>query len=226
IGALARQHGLWFHVDGSLGGAALLSPRHRDLLKGLEQADSFVWNAHKLMGLPLICSIFLVREKGRLIASNSVAGADYIFHEDGHGASDLGPHSLQCGRRVDALKLWLSWKYYGDQGYAERTDRFFELAEYAEQIVREAPALELMAPRSSVTVCFRFRPPDTEDPNEFNLRLRRELARSGQSLVNYASLDENIVIRLVIANHELTRADVELFFQNVLTTAESLLSPP
>jgi len=225
IGSLARRHGLWFHVDGSLGGTALLSPRHRSLLKGLEQADSFVWNAHKLMGLPLICSVFLVREKGSLFASNSVAGADYIFHEAGKGASDLGPHSLQCGRRVDALKLWLSWKYYGDQGYAERTDRFFELAEYAEQIVREAPMLELMAPRSSVTICFRFRPPDTEDLNAVNLRLREELARSGRSLVNYAYLGEDMAIRLVIANPELTRADVELFFKNVLSTAESLLSP-
>lgn len=222
---LARRHGLWFHVDGSLGGTALLSPRHRHLLDGLEQADSFVWNAHKLMGLPLICSVFLVREKGRLLASNSVDGADYIFHDDGHGASDLGPLSLQCGRRPDALKLWLSWKYYGDTGYAERVDRFFDLAAYAEEIVRDTEELELMAPRSSVTVCFRYRTPGIEDLNAFNLRLRRELARSGRSLVNYGFLGEDMAIRLVIANHELTREDVELFFRNVLSAAESLLNP-
>lgn len=222
---LARRHGLWFHVDGSLGGTALLSPRHRHLLDGLEQADSFVWNAHKLMGLPLICSVFLVREKGRLLASNSVDGADYIFHDDGHGASDLGPLSLQCGRRADALKLWLSWKYYGDTGYAERVDRFFDLAEYAEEIVRDTGELELMAPRSSVTVCFRYRTPGIEDLNAFNLRLRRELARSGRSLVNYGFLGEDMAIRLVIANHDLTREDVELFFRNVLSAAESLLNP-
>jgi glutamate/tyrosine decarboxylase-like PLP-dependent enzyme len=185
-----------------------------------------VWNAHKLMGLPLICSVFLVREKGRLLASNSVDGADYIFHDDGHGASDLGPLSLQCGRRADALKLWLSWKYYGDTGYAERVDRFFDLAEYAEEIVRDTEELELMAPRSSVTVCFRYRTPGIEDLNAFNLRLRRELARSGRSLVNYGFLGEDMAIRLVIANHELTREDVESFFRNVLSAAESLLNPP
>ncbi len=226
IGPLSRQHGCWFHVDGSLGGTALLSPRHRGLLKGLEQADSFVWNAHKLMGLPLICSVFLVRERGSLFASNSVTGADYIFHEDTNGTADLGPHSLQCGRRVDALKLWLSWKYYGDKGYAERVGRFFELAEYAERIVRDTPVLELMAPRSSVTVCFRYMPPDAEEPNEFNLRLREELARSGRSLVNYAYLGEDMAMRLVIANHELTREDVDVFFQNVISTAETLLNQP
>ncbi|MFC2141914.1 pyridoxal phosphate-dependent decarboxylase family protein [Acidobacteriota bacterium] len=226
IAPLARRHGLWFHVDGSLGGTALLSPRHRHLLEGLEQADSFVWNAHKLMGLPLICSVFLVREKGRLLVSNSVEGADYIFHDDdGHATSDLGPLSLQCGRRVDALKLWLSWKYYGDTGYAERVDRFFNLAEYAEGIVHSTPSLELMAPRSSVTVCFRYRSEDIEDLNAFNLQLRRELARSGKSMVNYAYLGEDMAMRLVIANHELTREDVDIFFQNVLSAAESLLNP-
>jgi len=214
-------------VDGSLGGPALLSPRHRHLLDGLEQADSFVWNAHKLMGLPLICSVFLVRDKGRLLVSNSVEGADYIFHDDdGHGTSDLGPLSLQCGRRVDALKLWLSWKYYGDTGYAERIGRFFDLAEYAEEIVNGTSSLELMAPRSSVTVCFRYRTPRLEDLNAFNLQLRRELARSGKSLVNYAYLGEDMAMRLVIANHELTREDVDMFFHNVLSAAESLLNPP
>jgi glutamate/tyrosine decarboxylase-like PLP-dependent enzyme len=224
IAALARGNNLWMHVDGSLGGTALLSPRHRGLLEGLEEADSFIWNAHKLMGLPLICSIFLVREQGWLHRANSVRGAEYIFHDEAYGASDLGPLSLQCGRRVDALKLWLSWMYYGDQGYAERVDRLFELTEYAEQIVRKTPELELMAPRSSVTLCFRYRTPDSSPINEFNLKLREELARSGKSLVNFTRIGGQVVIRLVLAHPELARSDVDLFFRNLMTTAENLVS--
>jgi len=219
---IANQHNLWFHVDGSLGGTVILSPRHRSLLKGLKKADSFVWNAHKLMGLPLICSILLVREEGHLLRTNSVTGTDYIFHDEAFGAYDLGPMSLQCGRRVDALKLWLSWKYYGDTGYAKRIDRFFELAAFAEDIVRQTPSLELLAPRSSVNVCFRYLPGASKDPNAFNLRLREELAREGKALVNFARLGEEVAIRLVIANHELTLEDVSLFFDTLVQTAESL----
>jgi len=222
IARIAKQHDLWFHVDGALGGTVILSPRHRGLLEGLNKADSFVWNAHKLMGLPLICSILLVREKGHLLNTNSVTGADYIFHDEAFGSHDLGPMSLQCGRRVDALKLWLSWKYYGDQGYAERIDRFFELAAFAEDIVERTPSLELMAPRSSVNVCFLYLPENSEDIDEFNLRLRESLASSGKSLVNYARLGEDVVIRLVIANHELTREDISLFFDSLIQTAESI----
>ena len=222
IAPIAKQHDLWFHVDGALGGTVILNPRHRHLLQGLDKADSFAWNAHKLMGLPLMCSILLVREKGHLWKTNSVSGTDYIFHDEAYGAHDLGPKSLQCGRKVDTLKLWLSWKYYGDLGYAERVDRFFELAAFAEDIVNQTPSLELMAPRSSVNVCFRYVPNTSEDINEFNLRLREELARKGKALVNFARLGEDVAIRLVIANHELSREDVSAFFDTLIQTAETL----
>ena len=79
-----------------------------------------------------------------------------------------------------------------------------------------------MAPRSSVNVCFRYLPEASVDINDFNLHLREELARSGKAFVNYARLGDDIVIRLVIANHELTQKDISLFFDNLIQTAESL----
>jgi hypothetical protein len=79
-----------------------------------------------------------------------------------------------------------------------------------------------MAPRSSVNVCFRYLPGNLEDIDNFNLRLREELARSGKSLVNYARLGKDVAIRLVIANHALTREDISRFFDNLIQTARSL----
>ena len=224
IGPIARENQMWLHVDGSLGGTVLLSPRHRSLLQGLAEADSFVWNPHKLMGLPLICSIFLTREKDYLVKTNAVSGAEYLFHDESYGAYDLGPISLQCGRKVDALKLWLSWKYYGDSGYAERIDRFFELAAYAEEIVIQHSDLELLVPRSSVNICFRYLPPEGTDINVFNLKIREELARSGKSFVNFAYIDDKLVLRPVIANHELEKKDIDTFFKNVILAAKGLLT--
>ncbi len=219
---IAQKYNLWLHVDGSFGGSVLLSPKHRILVKGLEKADSFVWNAHKLMGLPIICSIFLVREQGHLLETNSVSGTEYIFHDEVYGATDLGPISLQCGRKVDSLKLWLAWKYYGDKGYAQRINHLFELGAYAEEIVNKNPVLELMAPRSSVNICFRYLPSKQSDLNQFNLKLREELAHSGKSMVNYAHLGKNLVIRLVITNPELNNEDIDLFFDNLILAAQFL----
>ena len=69
IDALAdvcATHGVWLHVDGAFGGSMLLSAQTRGLLAGLDRADSFVWDAHKLMGVPLLCSAVFVRERGLL----------------------------------------------------------------------------------------------------------------------------------------------------------------
>lgn len=65
IAAVCKRHGVWMHVDGCWGAAALLSPTHRHHMQGAELADSLAWNPHKLMGLPLQCSAFLTTHKGR-----------------------------------------------------------------------------------------------------------------------------------------------------------------
>ena len=79
-----------------------------------------------------------------------------------------------------------------------------------------------MAARSSVNICFRYLPTQQKDINQFNLKLREKLAHSGKSMVNYAYLGENLVIRLVITNPELTTEDIDLFFDNLITAAQSL----
>jgi glutamate/tyrosine decarboxylase-like PLP-dependent enzyme len=227
IADIAEEHNLWFHVDGSLGGSLLLSPKHRELCRGTERADSLIWNAHKMMGLPLICSMFLVRESGYLRSTFSSRGTDYIFHDNELANHDLGPNSLQCGREVDSFKLWLAWKYFGSQGYADRMDRFMALAAHAESIVHETPELELLAPRSSINVCFRYLPSGHDgtglDLNDFNLKLRARMIEEGKSFVNYGWLGKTAAIRLVVLNHEARREDVDRFFANVIETGRQLI---
>lgn len=222
ISAVAQKHNLWFHVDGSFGGSVLLSPRLRGLLKGIDKADSFVCNAHKLMGIPLMCTFFLTKEKGHLLRTNSVSGTDYIYHNDVYGEYDLGKFSLQCGRKVDALKIWLTWKYFGDKGFAKKIEHLFDLAGYAEERVNKNHSLELLVPRSSFNICFRYLPAKRKKLNPFNLELRETLARSGKTLVNFAYLDRDLAIRLVITNPELNESDIDYFFDNLIETAKSI----
>src|SRR5581483_7611318 len=58
----ARQRGLWLHVDAAHGGGLLLSRKHRHLLRGIEQADSVTWDAHKMMFLPALSTFLFYRE--------------------------------------------------------------------------------------------------------------------------------------------------------------------
>lgn len=216
IAQIAQQYQLWFHIDGAWGGAALLSDRAKHLLAGSELADSFTWDAHKLMGLPLVCSAILLKQSGILAETVSNADTDYLFHDHADSAYDLGIMSLQCGRKVDALKLWLSWQYYGKRGYKQRIDHLFEMAKYATEKVNECSELELVASVQFLNVCFRYIPNVESDLDRLNLELRDRLAKSGKSLVNYASVNGKTVMRLVLANPDLNQADINQLFNHVL----------
>lgn len=210
IAAVAKKHGLWFHIDGAWGGSLLLSSAHKHLLKGSELSDSFSWDPHKLMGIPLICSVALFRDSSVLLPAVYTGNTSYLFHTHPNAEYDLGRKSLQCGRRIDALKLWLSWKYYGDAGYEKRIDKCMELAQYATQRVNEDSRLEMMAPTVFCNVNFRYRPRRTDlSINEFNKQVRENVKAAGYFLFNYCYIGQDLSIRYITANAEAAPADID-----------------
>ena len=224
IAEIAKKYGLWLHVDGAWGAPVLFSDQHQHLLAGSELVDSFTWDAHKLMGVPLICSAILVKEKGILSQACSGGGTDYLFHEDENEFYNLGKISLQCGRRVDALKLWLCWKYYGNKGYQKQIENLFEIASYATEYIRNGDNLELIAEPEFLNICFRYIPAKNQLSNvsldKINLAIRQKLIYSGAAFVNYAHYQGKIIIRLILANSELQKTDLKKFFYNLVDTGK------
>lgn len=210
IADIAEDFGLWLHVDGAMGGSALLTERHRDLLRGSERSDSFAWDAHKLMGTPLSCSVILCERRGTL-AKHFEEGASYLFQSD-EDRYDHGKRSMQCGRRNDAFKLWAAWKRRGDEGYAARIEHLFEIARYTGERVRAHPDLVLTREPESITVCFEVVGKPSEEVCE---RLRR----AGKAMVGYAEVAGRRVIRVACANEATTRQDMDGFLADVLDAA-------
>ena len=218
---ICKRHDVWLHADGSFGGSIILSDKHRHLMKGIEKTDSFAWNPHKLMNIPLICSVLLVKKRGVLQHNITDVNTDYIFH-DIDMIEDLGKRSIQCGRKVDAVKLWFAWKYFGLEGYRKRIDNLIEMAKYAENKVKKNPRLELIVPHQSFSVCFRYIPGTETDLNKFNLELRESLRKGGKTIVNYGYIGETLTIRLITANGELEESDIDLFFKHIIEEAHKL----
>ncbi|MDG1546670.1 MAG: aminotransferase class V-fold PLP-dependent enzyme, partial [Candidatus Poseidoniaceae archaeon] len=155
---IAHREGLWYHIDAAWGGSCLFSNELNSLMSGCELADSICWDAHKMLGMPLICSLFIVKDKsilGRVCAHGE--SAHYLFHSDTEEV-DLGRYSLQCCRRNDALKLWLAWREKGDAGWAKIVENYFSLANHLEQRVNQEASLTMMSTRQWTNVCFRFDP--------------------------------------------------------------------
>ncbi|NET35517.1 MAG: aminotransferase class V-fold PLP-dependent enzyme [Cyanothece sp. SIO1E1] len=223
IAAIAQREKLWFHVDGAWGAGVLLSTQHRHLMRGVEHADSVVWDAHKMMGMTLMCSVLLVKQRGTMLNTFSTHGTDYLFHAEEADPLDLGHSTMHCGRRVDALKLWLTWKHLGDDGWEARINHYFNLAAHAEAIIQAHESLDLVTPRHSLNLCFQYRPQDPQyDANELTLQIRQVLLEEGIAMVNYAQIAGKVVFRLVLCNNQSSAADIDDFFDALVAVGRRL----
>ena len=135
IADVAQQYGLWVHVDGAYCGSVIFSKKYQHLIEGVNRADSFNYNAHKMLGVPLSCSVLLVKDK-KYLHSSFAKEAAYLYQTD-EDDFNLGKTSLQCGRRNDALKLWALWKSVGLNGLETIVDKQFDLANVARNYMNE-----------------------------------------------------------------------------------------
>lgn len=215
IAGVTKDLGVWLHVDGAFGGSVILSRSHRDLLDGSELADSIAWDAHKMMGIPLTCSVALFRERGRAAASLA-ENAEYLFQQDD---DDLNPgtRSLQCGRRNDAIKLWAAWQRQGDEGYADRIDRLFSFAQRARAIIDADDRLLLACEPMSVNVCFEVVGRQTD-------WICQTLDHEGLLKVGHGVVNGRRIIRIVFVNPDMSESDVDEAFEEILACA--MRAPP
>ena len=136
---------------------------------------------------------------------------------------DLGTLSLQCGRRVDSLKWFLDWKFYGQEGFAKRVERYLDLCAYAEEQVRQYPELEMVVPRESFNVCFRFRAENERQAALLNTKLREQMHKKKEYLVGTGHVNKRFTLRLLITNLNVGEAEIDTFFQTVVRTGKELL---
>ncbi|XP_019340342.1 cysteine sulfinic acid decarboxylase isoform X2 [Alligator mississippiensis] len=161
VADVCERHGLWFHVDAAWGGSVLLSQKHRHLLAGIERANSVAWNPHKMLTTGLQCSAFLLRNTSGLLHRCHSAGATYLFQPDKfyNVAWDTGDKTVQCGRKVDCLKLWLLWKAVGTEGLEKRVDRAFACTRYLVEEIKKREGFQLVMEPEFINLCFWFVPP-------------------------------------------------------------------
>lgn len=233
LAEICRKYRLWLHVDAAYGAGLLFSPKNSRRLLGRDECDSFTWDAHKTMGVPLICSALLLREKGVLQRNIGGGGMEYLFHAYENEEYDLGKLSLQCGRRNDVLKLWLSWKLLGDDGLKRRMEKLLALAKGAEELVRRHPCLSLTIPRQSFNVCFQFIPPsenkksvEAKALNHLQLLIREKIVHEGRYLVNYASKNGKVFLRAVFLNPDWSKKDVKSFLMHIVETGNAIWANP
>jgi sulfinoalanine decarboxylase len=204
IADITEKYGVWLHVDGAYCGSVIFSDHYKHLVTGIERSNSFSYNAHKMIGTPLTCSIILVNDKKHLYDSFSNQ-ADYLYQTDGDDFN-LGKTSFQCGRRNDALKFWTLWKSLGTNGLKQIVDHQFELAEAAREYIRNNSNYTLYSFDDSISICFNYK---NIDPSA----LCTALYQHQITVVGFGSFEEDTFIRLVTINANNEKSDILNFFK-------------
>lgn len=201
---ISEKYKIWLHVDGAYCGSVMFSDAKKHLLKGVERSNSFSYNAHKMIGTPMTCSIILVNDKKQLHDSFSNE-ADYLYQTDGDDFN-LGKTSFQCGRRNDALKFWTLWKSLGTNGLKTIVDQQFDLAEVARNYVANHPDYTLYSFEDSISICFNYKGIDPKT-------LCTLLYQYQITVVGFGAFKEKEFVRLVTINATNSKEDILNFFK-------------
>jgi aromatic-L-amino-acid/L-tryptophan decarboxylase len=155
LAGVAREHDLWFHVDGAYGGAGLFAPSVRDSYAGIEHADSFVVDPHKWLFAPFDCAALIYRDPAlaRSVHTQEAGYLDVIHEQPGEwNPTDYAYHLT---RRARGLPLWFSLCVYGVRAYSEAIETAIGLASQAAAEIEARDYLELVRPASLSVVLFR-----------------------------------------------------------------------
>jgi len=211
IGTLARDLGVWYHVDAAYGGAAMCVPRARPLFDGIEQADSFVVDPHKWLFAPFDCAALLYREPA-LARATHTQHAEYldVVTETPHwNPSDYAYH---LSRRARGLPFWFSLATHGTAAYAAAVETGLRLAEESADLIREAHHVELVVEPGLSIVVFRRLGWSRDDYYAWSDTALDE----GLALVVPTSWRGETVLRFCFVNPRTTVDDVRLILASLV----------
>ncbi|MEU8787218.1 aspartate aminotransferase family protein [Streptomyces sp. NPDC048637] len=210
IAGLCAGYGAWMHVDAAYG-CGLLVSRRRDLLSGIERADSVTVDYHKSFFQPVSSSAILVRDRATL--RHVTYHADYLNPRRmvEQRIPNQVDKSIQTTRRFDALKLWLTLRIMGAQAVGELFDEVVDRAADAWKLLHDDPRFDVIVEPQLSTLVFRYVPTTDQDPelsDRVNLHAREALFASGEAIVASTVVDGRHYLKFTLLNPETTLEDI------------------
>lgn len=204
LAEFCQQRGLWFHVDAAHGGSALLSPKFARRLDGINQADSVVWDAHKMMLMPSFCTAVIFRDRKHLDAAFRQQ-ASYLFTDTDTGWEQPGVRSFETTKPTMSFQLYLSLVTLGVDFFAKAVEYAYDLAQAFALEIERRQDFELLIPPESNIVCFRYS--DGNEPlDNLQIKLREAINQAGNFFIMRTELRGKTWLRVVLMN-PLTRLD-------------------
>ncbi len=230
LSKICKKEKLWFHIDGAYGGAAILAKNGKQLLKGIDKADSLTVDPHKWFYQPYEMGCLLVRNS-KWLKHTFTEKPEYLKDVEGNDSEiNFYDHGVQLTRRFRALKLYMSVKTFGLKAFRKAIDYNLKLAEQTEAILRKSSKWEVVSPATLAVINFRYNSIklnlNEEELDKLNQKISEKIMASREALLVTTILQNQIVLRMCLINPRTTLEDVkgtinlcEKFAEDILKNA-------
>ncbi|MBL7848857.1 MAG: aminotransferase class V-fold PLP-dependent enzyme [Cyclobacteriaceae bacterium] len=207
IGALARKHGLWFHVDAAYGGFFVLTREGKSKLKGMELSDSLVIDPHKGLFLPYGVGVVLVRNQKAMNATHYYQAnymQDALEAMEEPSPADLSP---ELTKHFRGLRMWLPLKLLGVRPFRACLEEKMLLAKYFHAEVQKL-GFETGPPPELSVVTYRY-VPSKGSADLFNKKLLKAVQEDGRVFISSTLLNGQFILRFACLSFRTHRETVD-----------------
>lgn len=205
IADFCEYHKLWMHVDGAHGLAALMSPKYKHLLQGVERADSVIWDLHKMMLMPSLLTAVVYRKKAHAYSAFSQE-ASYLFTRSPEEEwFNIATRTLECTKPMYPLKAYISLMSYGTEVFSDYVTSSFDLGKTFAGMLEAAPDFEVAVQPDCNIVCFRYLPSGhdrmtTEQLDALQADIRQRILDKGEFYIVQTRLRGVQYLRVTLIN--------------------------
>lgn len=215
ISDFCRQHDLWLHVDAAHGASALLCDEYRGLLAGIDQADSVVWDAHKMLLMPALITAVIFRRGGDSYQAFSQR-ASYLFEKAARDEwYNMAQRTMECTKRSMGMKLYLTLSHFGTRMFGDYVAATYRLARRFAAMLRAAGDFELPVEPESNIVCFRFTGGPVESRSVLQRAIRNRILQQERFYLVQTDLAGETYLRTTIINPLTTEADLAALVEEI-----------
>jgi len=210
IGDICKRYNVWHHVDAAYAGTAMILEENRYMIKGIEKADSYVFNPHKWMFTNFDCSAYFVKDKEALVKTFEIL-PEYLKTNADSVVNNYRDWGIQLGRRFRSLKLWFVIRSMGVKGIREKIANHIQWAGELSELIKKDAHFKLHEPQNLGCVCFQLNEAigeNQEKRNSLAKNLMDSINQSGKLFMSHTKIKGEFTFRFVIGNTYVTRKHV------------------
>lgn len=237
IAEICAARDCWFHVDGACGAVGAMVPEFASRYDGMERADSVTLDPHKWLFVPYECGGVLVRDQD-VLAKTFAMDASYLRGSIAETPEEFDYYEFgpQMSRGFRALKLWMTLKHYGLDGYRTLLRKSVNCAAHLDTLARAHDDFATVQEPNLFIYSFRYVPADLQevlaDPpavplervhqylDELNQAITDDVVRSGFAFLTTTTIRGRRALRMSICSHRTVPADIEMVFDRLAETGK------